>query len=171
MQKNLQHIVYHNCHYPNPFTPIQCISLITKYINPLDVVNISPYHPPEKITKVSTTERNIINNMKKQINNIMMGITSTGSNTAYPITNINCPMLSHLQGFQLYHLTMMVSWLQVWHNERKWYLFNLDRPQYNITTGTKYYTWLTPHHTSNLVTHVYKDTNTGNSNPQAPKTY
>ena len=34
-----------------------------KCINPLDLVNIPPYHPPETITKVSTTERNIIHNM------------------------------------------------------------------------------------------------------------
>ena len=28
--------------------------LLKKYINLLDIVNISPYHPPETMTKVST---------------------------------------------------------------------------------------------------------------------
>ena len=50
---------FHVCHlemqrhvHPNPSIPIQCISFIEKYINPLDLVNIPPYHPPETITKV-----------------------------------------------------------------------------------------------------------------------
>ena len=81
MQKYVQHIMYHNYHYPNPSIPIQCIGFITKVINPIDIVNIPPYHLPEIITKVSTTERNIIHNMTKQINNIIMGINSTCSNT------------------------------------------------------------------------------------------
>ena len=35
--------------------------------NPLDIVNISPYHPPGKTIRVSTTERNIIHNMKNRL--------------------------------------------------------------------------------------------------------
>ena len=69
-----------------------------------------------------------------------MGITSTCSNTEYPRTNTNSPMVPHIQGLQLYHLTMMVSCLQVCQNESKWYSFNLANPQSTITTGTKYYT-------------------------------
>ena len=132
--------MYHNCHYPNNSIPIQCISFIKNLINPLDIVNIPLDHPPETITKVSTTERNRIHNMKELINNIVMGITSTCSNTAYPRTNTNYPMVQQLQGFQLYHLMMMVSCLQVCQNERKWYSFNLARPQSTIKIGTKYYT-------------------------------
>ena len=43
---------------------------------PLDIVNIPPYHSPETITNVSTTERNRIHNIKKYINKIRMGITT-----------------------------------------------------------------------------------------------
>ena len=69
-----------------------------------------------------------------------MGITSICSNTVYHITNTNSPMVPHLQIFQLQHLIMMVSCLQVFQNERKWYSFNLANPQSTITIGTKYYT-------------------------------
>ena len=113
MQKHVQRIIQRYCHYPNTSIPIQFIMFITKYINPLDILNISPYHPPETITKVSTTERNIIHNMKKQINNVMMVITGTCRNTAYPITNTNYPMVPHLHGFLLQHIMTMVSCLQV----------------------------------------------------------
>ena len=67
-----------------------------------------------------------------------MGITSIVSNTVEPITNTNSPMVPQLQGFQLYHLLMMISCLQVYHHEIKWYTFNLSKPQSIITTGTKF---------------------------------
>ena len=70
---------------------MQCIKFITKLINPLDLVNIPPDRPPETITKVSTTEINIIHNLTRQINNIIMGITSTGINISDPRTNTNYP--------------------------------------------------------------------------------
>ena len=127
-EKHVQHIMYHNCHYTNPSSPIQFIRFITKYINPLDIVNIPPYHPLETINKVSITAINRIHNTTKQINNIIMGITSTRRNTAYPIDNTNYPMVPHIQGFQMYHLMMMVSCLQEWHNQRKWYSFNPTKP-------------------------------------------
>ena len=101
MQKHVQHIMYHNCYHPNPARPIKYIRFITKSINPLDIVNIPSDHPPETITKVSTTERNRIHNLTSHINNIIMGITSTGSNTADPRTNTNCHRVPNLQGFQL----------------------------------------------------------------------
>ena len=69
-------------------------------MNPLDIVNIPPDHPPGTITNISTTERNKIHNLTRQINNIIMGITSTGINTSDPRTNTNSPMVPHLQGFQ-----------------------------------------------------------------------
>ena len=108
----------HNCLYPNPSIAIKCIRFITKFINLIYLLKILPYHPPETINKVSTTERNIIHNMTKQINNIIMGITSTCRNTAYPRTRTNSYMVPHLQGYQLYHLIMIVSCLQVLQNER-----------------------------------------------------
>ena len=144
---------------------------IIKWINTLDLINIPPGHPLETITKVSTTDRNIIRHLTIQINNITIGITSTRSNTADPRTNNNSTMVPHLQGFQLYHLMMMIYCLQVCQHERKGYTFNLYKPQYTITTGTKYYTWLMPQYTYNLVTHIFSATYTGTSNSQAPNTY
>ena len=66
---------------------------------------------------------------------------------------------------------MITSWLQVWHNVRKWYTLNLNKTQATITTGNKYYTWWEPHHTSNMFTHVYRMTNTGTSKSQIPNKY
>ena len=101
MQKHVKHIILHNCYYPNPVNLIQWIRFIPKLINPLYLVNISPDHPLDTITKFSTTEINIIHNLTRQINKIIMGITSTGINTTDPRTNTNYPMVSHTQGFQL----------------------------------------------------------------------
>ena len=95
MQKNVQHIIKNLCNYKNYFWLILCIRLITKRINPLDHVNIPPDHPPETITKVSTIERNRIHNLTRQINNIIMGKTSTGSNnTDYNATPPRVPMVA-----------------------------------------------------------------------------
>ena len=91
MKKPVQHIMYHNYYYPNTFSPIQYIRFLTSWINLLDIGNIQPDHQPSKITKVSTIERNIIHNLTIDINNIIMGITSKVTNTAYPITNTNSP--------------------------------------------------------------------------------
>ena len=70
-------------------------------MNPLDLVNIPPDYPPETTSKVSTTERNRIHHLTRYINNIIMGITSTGRITAETISKTNSPMLIHIQGFQL----------------------------------------------------------------------
>ena len=51
-------------------------------------------YPPKKMTKVPTTERNRLHNLKIQINEIIMGITSKGSNTTEPITNTNPPYVA-----------------------------------------------------------------------------
>ena len=107
----------HKYHYPSPPRPTQFIRFITKYINPLNIVNIPPYHPPGTITKVSTTDINRIHDMGKHTNNIIMGMTSTCSNTAYPRTNTKSNMVTHLQRSQLYHLMMMVFCLQVFQND------------------------------------------------------
>ena len=69
-----------------------------------------------------------------------MGITSTCSNTTYPRTNINYPMVPYLEGFQLHHLVIMISCLQVCQNGIKWYSFNLAKAQSTITIKTQYYT-------------------------------
>ena len=44
----------------------------------------------------------------------------------------------------------------------------MSKPQSTIKTGTKYYTWLTPHHTSNFVTHINRTNNIGTSNSHVP---
>ena len=49
-------------------------------------------------------------------------------------------MVTHLQGFQFYHLMMIIPCPQVLQNGIKWYTLNLENPQATITTGTKYYT-------------------------------
>ena len=72
-----------------------------KLINPLDLINIPPDYSPETITKVSTTERNRMHNLTRQINNIVMGVTSTCDNTLDPRNNTNYHMVTHLQWFQL----------------------------------------------------------------------
>ena len=69
---------------------------LQKQIITLDLVNITPHHTPETITKVSTTDRNRIHNIKNNINNITMGITSKCRKTADPRTNINPPMVLQL---------------------------------------------------------------------------
>ena len=70
-------------------------------MNSLDIVNITPDYPPETITNISTTEKNIIHILTRHMNNITMGITSTGSKTNDPRSNISSTMEPHLQGFQL----------------------------------------------------------------------
>ena len=53
------------------------------------IVNIQPDNPLETITKVATTERNIIHSLPGEINNTIKGTTSTVRKTADPRTNTN----------------------------------------------------------------------------------
>ena len=77
-------------------------------------------------------------------------------------------MVSKIQAFQLYHLIMIISLFLLFRHRIKWYMFNLDKPQSTITTGTKYFTLQTPQFTYNLVTHVYRSTHSCSSNSPVP---
>ena len=48
IKKNVQHIMYHKCYYPNYDRPIKGIRLIKKLVNPIDLVSIPPDHPLEQ---------------------------------------------------------------------------------------------------------------------------
>ena len=77
------------CYYTNSISTIHKIRFIARYNNPPDIGNIQPYHLPATITKVVTTERNIIYNKPREKNNTIMVINSTEINTAYPRANTN----------------------------------------------------------------------------------
>ena len=93
---------------PKSFQTHTMYQIHKKIINPIDIVNIPPAHQPEKITKVSTTERNRTHNSIREININLMGITSTGRNTVGPRTKTNPPMVPRLQGLQVQHLMMVI---------------------------------------------------------------
>ena len=71
----------------------------TSWINQLDIEKFQPDQSPATITEVSITEINIMHNLTREINKIIMGITSTGSNTSDTKTNTNYPWCYNFKGY------------------------------------------------------------------------
>ena len=82
-----------------PCQPHTKIRFVTSCSNPLDIGNIQSGHPPETITRVTTTERNIIHNIPIEINTTIMGGTITGINTADLSNNINSLWYHNSNGY------------------------------------------------------------------------
>ena len=144
----VQHNMSHNFYYKNSGIPIQKIRFIKNFINPLDIVNIQPDHSPATITKVETTGRKIIHHFSRDIKNNITNRTSPGRNTKDPRTKTNYLWKHISRGENCRTWWWWFPTSKVENNKRVCYTLDMSKTQFTITTGTKCYTWLTPHHTT-----------------------